>query len=58
LDGSLNLIEEHDAVSVIGIGGSMGGPVGDLPGVRWQVAKVNGTSIKAMLYKGKEKASR
>jgi small subunit ribosomal protein S12 len=57
-DGALLKVEEHDNVTVIGIGGAMGGPVGDLPGVRWQVEKVNNTSLDAILRKGKEKGSR
>src|SRR5207249_1137171 len=41
-DGALNFVDEHDEVIIGGIGGSMGGAMGDIPGVRWQVFKVNG----------------
>ena len=33
-DGALNFVDEHDEVIVEGIGGSMGGAMGDIPGVR------------------------
>jgi small subunit ribosomal protein S12 len=57
-DGSLNFIEEHDRVLVEGIGGAKGGALGDLPGVRWRVIKVNGVSIDALLSGKKEKPMR
>src|SRR6201982_1673540 len=38
-DGALNFVDEHDEVVLEGIGGSMGGAMGDIPGVRWQVFK-------------------
>lgn len=57
-DGALLKVDEHDAVVVCGIGGAMNGPKGDLPGVRWKVESVNGTSLDGMLNKGKEKGSR
>ncbi|MBL7054785.1 30S ribosomal protein S12 [Candidatus Woesearchaeota archaeon] len=50
------LMDEHDEVLVECIGGSMGKSKGDIPGVRWQVIKVNDQSLDALL-KGKiEKA--
>jgi small subunit ribosomal protein S12 len=55
-DGAIKLIDEHDEVLVECIGGKMGRAMGDIPGVRWQVIKVNDQSIEA-LRKGKiEKA--
>ena len=45
-------IDEHDEVIVECIGGKMGRAKGDIPGVRWQVIKVNDQSLKALL-KGK-----
>lgn len=57
-DGSLNFIEEHDRVLVEGIGGAKGRAVGDLPGVRWRVVKVNGVSLHALLTGKKEKPMR
>ncbi len=57
-DGALTYIEEHDSVVVEGIGGAKGRAVGDLPGVRWKVIKVNGVSLKELIYKRKEKPMR
>ncbi|MFX0098061.1 MAG: 30S ribosomal protein S12 [Candidatus Hodarchaeota archaeon] len=57
-DGSLNFIQEHDEVVVCGIGGAKGRSVGDLPGVRWKVIKVNGVSLEALLLGKKEKPTR
>jgi small subunit ribosomal protein S12 len=57
-DGALNFVDEHDEVIIGGIGGSMGGAMGDIPGVRWQVFKVNGVSLKELVYGRKEKPRR
>ena len=55
-DGATKLIDEHDEVIIECIGGAMGKSKGDIPGVRWQVIKVNDQSLDALL-KGKiEKA--
>jgi len=57
-DGALNFIEEHDRVIVEGIGGAKGRSIGDLPGVRYKVVKVNGVSLDALLTGKKEKPLR
>jgi len=57
-DGGLKFIDEHDEVIIEGIGGAMGGAMGDIPGVRWKVVKVNGTSLEALIYGKKEKQVR
>jgi small subunit ribosomal protein S12 len=57
-DGALNFIDEHDEVRVQGIGGSMGRSMGDIPGVRWQVYKVNDVSLNELVYGRKEKPRR
>ncbi len=55
-DGAQKLIDEHDEVLIECIGGKKGRAKGDIPGVRWQVLKVNDQSLKD-LRKGKlEKA--
>ncbi|MBW3015722.1 30S ribosomal protein S12 [Candidatus Woesearchaeota archaeon] len=55
-DGAQKLIDEHDEVIVECIGGKQGRAKGDIPGVRWQVIKVNDQSLLA-LHTGKlEKA--
>ncbi|MFT4304665.1 MAG: 30S ribosomal protein S12 [Candidatus Woesearchaeota archaeon] len=55
-DGATKLVDEHDEVVIECIGGNKGRSKGDIPGVRWQVIKVNDQSLQA-LRKGKlEKA--
>ncbi len=55
-DGAQKLIDEHDEVMIECIGGTQGKSKGDIPGVRWQVIKVNKQSLQALI-KGKiEKA--
>tara|TARA_Y100000294_G_C8324230_1_gene243963 strand:+ start:122 stop:559 length:438 start_codon:yes stop_codon:yes gene_type:complete len=55
-DGATKLIDEHDEVLVECIGGGMGKSKGDIPGVRWQVIKVNDQSLNALLGGKIEKA--
>lgn len=55
-DGATKLVDEHDEVVVELIGGGMGRAKGDLPGVRWQVIKVNDQSLSALLGGKIEKA--
>jgi ribosomal protein uS12 len=57
-DGALNFIDEHDEVGVQGIGGSTGGAMGDIPGVRYEVYKVNDVSLNELVYGRKEKPRR
>ena len=57
-DGALNHTDEHDEIIVEGIGGSMGRSMGDIPGVRWKVFKVNDVSLKELVYGRKEKPRR
>ncbi|MBN2142245.1 30S ribosomal protein S12 [Candidatus Woesearchaeota archaeon] len=55
-DGATKLVDEHDQVVVECIGGKMGRSKGDIPGVRWQVIKVNDQSLDALLHGKLEKA--
>ena len=55
-DGATKLIDEHDEVVIECIGGKMGRAKGDIPGVRWQVIKVNDQSLRALLSGKIEKA--
>ncbi|MBN1175620.1 30S ribosomal protein S12 [Candidatus Woesearchaeota archaeon] len=55
-DGASKLVDEHDEVVVERIGGVMGRAKGDLPGVRWQVIKVNDQALGALLSGKIEKA--
>ncbi|MBU3968535.1 MAG: 30S ribosomal protein S12 [Euryarchaeota archaeon] len=58
LDGAINFIDEHDEVVVEGIGGRMGGAMGDIPGVRWKVVSVNNVDLRQMVLGKKEKPVR
>lgn len=51
-DGATKFVAEHDEVIVQCIGGTKGRAKGDIPGIRWQVIKVNDQSLNALL-KGK-----
>ena len=55
-DGATKLVDEHDEVIVECIGGKMGRAKGDMPGVRWQVIKVNDQSLNALRRGKLEKA--
>ncbi len=55
-DGAIKLIDEHDEVIVECIGGKQGRAMGDIPGVRWQVIKVNDQSLDALRHGRIEKA--
>jgi small subunit ribosomal protein S12 len=57
-DGALNFVDEHDEVLICGIGGSKGGAMGDIPGVRYQVTSINGASLKSLILGKKEKPMR
>src|SRR3989338_243198 len=41
-------IDEHDEVLIECIGGTKGKSKGDIPGIRWQVIKVNDQSLRAL----------
>lgn len=55
-DGATKMVDEHDEVIIESIGGKMGRAKGDIPGVRWQVIKVNDQSLVALLSGRIEKA--
>src|SRR3989344_8079297 len=55
-DGATKFIDEHDEVMIECIGGAKGRSKGDIPGVRWQVIKVNDQSLAALLSGRLEKA--
>lgn len=55
-DGASKMIDEHDEVIIECIGGRMGRSMGDIPGVRWRVIKVNDQSLDALLKGRIEKA--
>jgi len=53
-DGALNHIDEHDEVVIEGIGGPRARSMGDIPGVRYKVSKVNDVPLN-LLVVGKAK---
>ena len=55
-DGAQKMIDEHDEVIIECIGGAMGKSLGDIPGVRWKVIKVNDRSLEDLLSGKLEKA--
>ncbi|MGC9181540.1 30S ribosomal protein S12 [Thermogladius sp.] len=57
-DGGVNYIDEHDEVIIEGIGGPRGKSMGDIPGVRYRVIKVNGVSLRAVWLGKKQKPVR
>ena len=57
-DNASRFINEHDEVFVECIGGPMGKSKGDIPGVRWQVIKVNDQSLNALVRGKIEKGRR
>jgi len=57
-DGAINFIDEHDEVTIEGIGGRMGGSYGDIPGVRFRVFKVNDVSLDEMVRGRRDKPLR
>lgn len=54
-DKAITYIDEHDQVTVEGIGGAKGKSKGDIPHVRWQVVKVNGQPLIQLVRKKIEK---
>ena len=53
--GAIEKIAEHDNVLVEGMGGSQGGAVGSISGVKWVVSKVNGISLEQLRTGKKQK---
>ncbi|MBU4501963.1 MAG: 30S ribosomal protein S12 [Nanoarchaeota archaeon] len=57
-NNAIKMINEHDEVIIEAIGGKKGRAKGDLPGIRWQVIKVNDQSLNALLRGKIEKGRR
>ena len=55
---AIKQINEHDEVIIECIGGKQGRAKGDIPGIRWQVIKVNDQSLDALLKGRIEKGRR
>jgi len=56
--GAINYIDEHDEVTIEGLGGSQRGQMGSIPGVRYKVIAVNGVDLQMLVQKRKEKPKR
>lgn len=57
-DKSITKIDEHDEVTIEGLGGSQRGQMGSIPGVRYKVVAVNGVSLDQLRRGKKEKPKR
>jgi len=57
-NGAIQKIDEHDEVLIEGIGGSQGGSMGSMWGVKWKVIKVNGIALSELLSGRKSKPNR
>lgn len=55
---AIKFIDEHDNVIIECIGGSKGRSKGDIPGVRWEVIKVNDQALTSLLSGKIEKGRR
>ncbi|PIT85389.1 30S ribosomal protein S12 [Candidatus Micrarchaeota archaeon CG10_big_fil_rev_8_21_14_0_10_59_7] len=57
-DKAITKIDEHDEVTIEGLGGSQRGQMGSIPGVRYRVVAVNGISLEELRIGRKEKPKR
>lgn len=58
LTGAINHVSEHDQVVVAGIGGSQGGAVGSMAGVKYKVVKVNDIDLEMLRTGKKQRATK
>ncbi len=58
LTGAINHVSEHDQVIVAGIGGSQGGAVGSMAGVKYKVIKVNDIDLEMLRTGRKQRATK
>jgi len=52
---AIKFIDEHDEVTIQGVGGSQGGAIGSQHGIKYKVVEVNGVSLSELLKGKKEK---
>ncbi|MCL4375857.1 30S ribosomal protein S12 [Candidatus Marsarchaeota archaeon] len=57
-DGSINFIDEHDEVTIQGLGGSQRGQMGCIPGIKYRVIAVNGADLFQVVKGKKDKPKR
>jgi small subunit ribosomal protein S12 len=53
--GAIKFIDEHDEVSIEGVGGSQHGAVGSMHGIKYRVIAVNSIALKELLSGKKQK---
>lgn len=54
-DSAIKFIDEHDTVTIEGVGGSQRGAIGSQHGVKYKVVEVNGVALSELLAGKKEK---
>ncbi|MGC8923632.1 MAG: 30S ribosomal protein S12 [Candidatus Micrarchaeia archaeon] len=57
-DKAISFIDEHDEVTVAGLGGSQKGQMGSISGVRYKVIAVNGISLSELRSGKKQKTKK
>ncbi len=57
-DGSIGHIDEHDEVTIEGMGGSQRGQMGCIPGMKYKVIELNGVNLWLIRAGKKEKPKR
>ncbi len=57
-DGSIGFIDEHDEVTIQGLGGSQTGQMGCIPGWKYRVVAINGVDLYQIIKGKKEKPKR
>ncbi len=55
---AIEQINEHDEVTIVGVGGAQGGSVGSMWGLKYKVIKVNGVDLEQILSGKKQKPAR
>ncbi len=55
---AIDQINEHDEVTIAGVGGSQGGSVGSMWGLKYKVTAVNGVDLEEILSGRKQKPAR
>ena len=53
--GAVKFVDEHDEVTIAGLGASQGGAVGSMHGVKHKVVSIKGVSLNELLKGTKEK---
>ncbi len=57
-EGAIDFIDEHDEVIIEKVGGSQGGSLGTMVGIKYKVTMVNGVALSEILKGKKQKPTR